>query len=183
MFDSNLGFKLIQIRKNKYHFNESFLREMIYRFYSHNSKSCIKYIVSVKEYPNGLLTLDYYPKIKLTPKINSRDSIQDLRYRMLTKQNSFGFIGGTILDIMVDIRQQFKRDTWGFVAANLIREISNENNKRYKTYKEILRRSFKERYIVFGNRKNSVIFVIPVEREKEHFNIVADYEKIFAETN
>lgn len=102
--DSNLGFKLVQIRRNKYNIRESFIQELIYKFYSHNSRCCIKYIVFVKEYDDGLLTMDYYPKIKLTPKINSRDSIQDLRYRMLTRQNSFGPLGGTILDIMVDIR-------------------------------------------------------------------------------
>jgi len=183
MFDSSLGFQLIQIRRNKYNIHESFIKELIYKFYSHNSRCCIKYIVSVKEYPNRLLTLDYYPKIKLTPKINSADSIQDLRYRTLTKQNAFSSIGGTILDIMVDVRQRFNIDTWGFVAANLLYETNNENNKRYQISKEILRRSFKERYTVFGNRRNSVIFVIPVEREKEHIKIVKSYEKIFAETN
>src|SRR6476469_10037308 len=140
MFDSNLGFQLVQIRRNKYNVHESFLKEFIYKFYSHNHRCCIKYIISVKKYPNGLLTLDYYPKVKLTPKINSRESIQDFRYRMLTKQNSFGYIGGTILDVMVDMRQRYGLHTWGFVAANLLYETSNENNKRYKTYKEILRR-------------------------------------------
>lgn len=183
MFDRNLGFQLAQIRINRYNTHESFTKELIYKFYSHNSRCCIKYIVSIKEYPNGLLTLDYYPKVKLTPKINSRDSIQDLRYRMLTKQNSFGSIGGTILDIMVDVRQRFNIHTWGFVAANLLYETSNENNRRYQTYKEILRRSFKDNYTVFGNRKNSAIFVVPIEKEQEHIKIVRNYEKIFAETN
>jgi len=183
MFDSNLGFQLVQIRRNKYHIRESFIKELIYKFHSHNSRCCIKYVVSVKEYDDGLLTMDYYPKIKLTPKINSRDSIQDLRYRMLTKQNSFGPLGGTILDIMVDVRKRLNIHTWGFVAANLIYETTNENNKRYVTYKEILRRSFKDRYTVFGNKKNSAIFVLPTEREKERIKIVEQYEKIFAETN
>lgn len=183
MFDSNLNFKLVQIRPNKFVGYESFNRELIYKFYAHNHRCCIKYIVSVKEYPNKLLTIDYYPKINLTPKINSVDTIQDLRYRMLTKQNSFGTIGGTILDIMVDVKHKIESDTWGFLSANLIQEISNENNKRYKTYKEILRRSFKSNYSVFGNRKNSAIFVLPLERENERIKIVENYEKIFAETN
>lgn len=81
MFDSSLDFKLVQIRRNKYNFHESFIKEFIYKFYRHNSRCCIKYIVSIKEFPNGLLTLDYYPKLRLTPKINSIESIQDLRYR------------------------------------------------------------------------------------------------------
>ena len=81
------------------------------------------------------------------------------------------------------MEQRFNNNIWGFVAANLLYETTNENNKRYKTYKEILRRSFKDRYTVLGNRKNSVIFVIPIERENEHIEIVKNYEKIFAETN
>jgi hypothetical protein len=183
MFDSNLDFKLVQVRKNKYRLSETYQQEFIFRFYRHNAKACIKYIVSIKSYEGGLLTLDYYPKINLTPKNNSLDSIQDLRYRMLTKQNSFGIIGGTIMEIMLYVKIHFDIDTWGFLAANLIYEKSNENNKRYQVYKEVLRRSFQNDYAVFGNRKNSAIFVIPTNREKEKKGIVKRYESIFAETN
>lgn len=102
--------------------------------------------------------MDYYPKISLTTKIYSRYSIQDLRYKMLTKQNAFGRIGGTLMDIMVMFKQNFNLRIWGFLAANLVGEVSNENNKRYQTYSEILRRSFKNDYDVLGNQKNSIIF-------------------------
>lgn len=34
-----------------------------------------------------------------------------------------------------------------------------------------------------SNKKNSAIFVLPTEREKERIKIVEQYEKIFAETN
>ncbi len=183
MFDSNLSYELVQIRRNKFYIQESFHREFIFKFFRHNEKSFIKYIVSIKHYDNDLVTLDYYPKMNFTPKRNSLDNIQDLRYRMLTKQNSFGIIGGTIMEIMLDIKRYYGLNTWGFLAANLMHEKSNENNKRYQVYKEVLRRSFQNDYVVFGNRKNSAIFVLPSDRVKEQKVIVKRYESIFAETN
>jgi len=183
MFDGSLPFQLIQIKKNKYGSNESHLREFIFKFYRHNNKCCIKYVVSIKEYEHHLLTLDYYPKINLTPKIQSRDDIQDLRYRLLTKQNSFGYIGGTIMDIMIQTQKITGSNTWGFLAANLVYENHNDNNKRYRVYTKVLSRSFLKDYTIFGNRKNSVIFVLAQVRENEQTFIIKQYESIFAETN
>jgi hypothetical protein len=68
------------------------------------------------------------------------------------------------MEIMLYVKIHFEIDTWGFLAAILIYEKSNENNKRYQVYKEVLRRSFQNDYAVFGNRKNSAIFVIPTNR-------------------
>ncbi len=183
MFDSSIPYKLVQIRPNKFVTNETYLREYIFKFFLHNHRGCIKYIVSVKEYPEGLLTMDYYPKISLTPRVYVLETVQDLRYRCLTKQNSFGKIGGTLMDIMVMFQNKYNLRIWGFLAANLIHETSNDNNKRYKTYSEILRRSFQNDYNVFGNQKNSVIFVIPNIFNKSTKDIVKRYEDIFAETN
>lgn len=183
MFDQSLEYKLVQICKNKYNTRETFTREHIYKFYRHNDRCCIKYVVSIKEYKNELLTLDYYPKINLTPKAISLDDIQDLRYRMLTKQNSFGIIGGTILDIMQEIENTTGLTIWGFLAASLISETINANNKRYIVYKEVLSRTFRTRHRVFGNRDNSAIFVIPIVKLAEIQRIIEDYEYIFSETN
>lgn len=183
MFDKSLEYRLVQIKRNRFHNLESYLQEYIFRFYRHNAKGRIKYIVSVKSYENGLLTLDYYPKINLTPKVNSMDDIQDLRYRMLTRQNSFGMIGGTILDIMVDISTRTGNDVWGFLAANLPNETANANNKRYRVYTEVLRRSFVHKFEVFGNKENSAIFVIPKAKVANLVTIIEQYEQIFSETN
>lgn len=183
MFDQTLDYKFVQERANKYFIRESFITEFIYKFYRHNKRSCIKYIVSVKTYSNGLLTLDYYPKVNLTPKQNSTDDIQDLRYRLLTKQNSFGIIGGTILDIMLDVQVRTDLNILGFLAANLITEYSNANNRRYQVYKEILSRTFIYQYDIFGNKENSVIFVIPKSKTIEKESIIEQYEKIFSEIN
>jgi hypothetical protein len=129
------------------------------------------------------MTLDYYPKINLTPKVNSFDDIHDLRYRVLTRQNSFGFIGGTILDIMTDVNQRTGNYVWGFLAANLPNETDNANNKRYHVYKDVLSRTFVRHYQVLGNRQNSAIFVIPKTRLAEVKEIIEAYEQIFSETN
>lgn len=177
MFDQTLDYKFVQKRSNKYFIRESFITELTYKFYRHNTRSCIKYIVSVKTYSDGLLTLDYYPKINLTAKQNSKDDIQDLRYRLLTKQNSFGIIGGTILDIMLDVQVRTNFNIWGLLAANLITEYSNANNRRYQVYKEILSRTFVYEYDIFGNKENSAIFVIPKFKRKKKKKLLNNMKK------
>lgn len=183
MFNTPLPYKLVQVKSNKYISTESYSNEMIFRFYRHNEKCCIKYIVSIKSYDNSFLTLDFYPKINLSPKRHYCDSIQDLRYRMLTGQNSFGYIGGTILDIMNYIQQQTNIRTWGFLAANLPNEFTNYNNKHFNVYKEVLRRTFIRHQTVFGNKDKSAIFVIPNNKLKNKDLITTNYEQIFSETN
>ena len=183
MFNTTLPYSLIQTRSNKYNIYETYSKEFILRFYSHNNKSCIKYIVSVKEYGQSFMTLDYYPKIELTPKQLSGDSIQDLRYRMLTKQNSFGYIGGTILQIMSDLQDITGVNVWGFLAASLPQEKTNYNNKRFKIYKKILSRFYVRDHKVFGNKNNSAIFVIPNDQIRNKDLIISNYEQVFSETN
>ena len=183
MFDQTLKYTLVQIRKNKSFTRETFIQEYIYKFYRHNSRACIKYIVSIKTYNEGLMTLDYYPKINLTPKQKSLDNIQDLRYRLLTKQYSFGIIGGTILEIMQSAQTNTNCNTWGFLAANLPEETTNANNRRYQVYKEILSRTFVQHYQVLGNKENSAIFVIPKLKLDQSERIIEQYEQIFSETN
>lgn len=183
MFNNPLPFKLVQVKSNKYRSTESHSDEMVFRFYRHNEKCCIKYIVSVKNYDHLLLTLDFYPKINLSLKGYSSNSTQGLRYRMLTRQNSFGYIGGTILNIMHYVQEQTNIYTWGFLAANLPNELTNYNNKRFNIYKEILRRTFIHQQTVFGNKDKSAIFVIPNNQLINKDLIATNYEKIFSETN
>lgn len=183
MFDQPLPYTLVHINKNTYKAVESFNREFIFKFYSHNYKCCIKYIVSVKEYNNKYLTLDFYPKINLTPKKMSAHSLQDLRYRLLTRQNSFGFIGATILRIIQYIQKITQITTWGFLAASLPKEMTNYNNKRFNVYVSILRRTIIRNQFVFGNRNNSAIFVIPRKHLNNKELIIKKYEQIFSETN
>lgn len=183
MFNQPLSYKLVQINRNKYQILESFNREFVFKFYRHNYKCCIKYIVSVKEYEEKYLTLDFYPKINLTPKMLAFDSIFDLRYRMLTRQNSFGFIGATILEIITDVQKKTGIYTWGFLAANLPDETSNYSNKRFNVYQEILKRTFIRDHTVVINKNKSAIFVVPNKYLNIKELIAKDYEQIFSETN
>ncbi|WP_293742048.1 hypothetical protein [uncultured Pedobacter sp.] len=183
MFEQSLPFFHVQTRKNKYRNDESFQKEFIFRFYRRNHKGLIKYIVSAKQYDDRFLTLDYYPKINLTPKPSSGGTVQDLRYRMLTRQNAFGYIGGTIMEIMLAIQEQTQIYTWGFLAANLPNETTNVNNKRYVVYTEVLRRSFKNKQRVLGNKDKSAIFVLPIELLEDKESIIKEYERLFSETN
>lgn len=183
MFNRPLPYLLIQTKLNKYTTSESYSKERIYRFYSHNRKSCIKYIVSIKEYGQSCMTLDFYPKINLTPKPFSANTIQDLRYRILTKQNSFGYIGATILKIMFDLQKLTKIYVWGFLAASLPNERTNYNNKRFHVYKEILSRFYINSHSIFDNKHNSSIFIIPNEHIEHKDLIIRNYEQIFTETN
>jgi hypothetical protein len=111
------------------------------------------------------------------------DSIFDLRYRMLTRQNSFGFIGATILEIITDIQRRTGIYTWGFLAASLPHETSNYSNKRFNVYLEILRRSFFRKQRIFVIKDFSAIFVIPHTKIRNVDLIFNDYEQIFSETN
>lgn len=183
MFDASLPFVHVQTKRNKYQNIESFDLEHIFKFYRQKGLRLIKYVVSIKEYQGKYLTLDYYPKINLTPKLYSGENMQDLRYRMLTRQNSFGYIGGTIMEIMLLVQKRSGIYTWGFLAANLPEETTNVNNKRYNVYTEVLRRSFKNNQKVLGNRSKSAIFVLPNEELPNQKQIIAEYEKLFSETN
>lgn len=92
MFDKSLEYRLVQIRGNRFSGRESFIQEYIYRFYSHNVKGRLKYIATIKSYRNGLLTLDFYPKVNLTPKSEALNDVRDLFNVYVNKQNSAIFL-------------------------------------------------------------------------------------------
>lgn len=182
MFNESLPYKLSQVKSNKLKI-ESFSEEYIFKFYRHNDRCSIKYLVSIKKYADAFLTLDFYPKVNLTPKPYALDLVRDLKYRRLTRQNSFGYIGGTILAIIQNMQQETGIATWGVLAANLPQELSNYNNKRYKIYKEILRRTITNQHTIIGDKNNSAIFIIPNNQLIFKNLILEKYEKIFSETN
>jgi hypothetical protein len=72
---------------------------------------------------------------------------------------------------------------WGFLAASLIGEKNNYNNKRYGVYTQVLSRTYFANYKVFGSNSNTAIFVIPNSLISSKDLIISSYEKIFSETN
>lgn len=182
MFDHAFPFRLAQIKKNKYFLVESYLREYIYVFHSKNNISCIKYIVSIKEYPGEYLKVDFYPKLAITGRINEKAvDVREIRFRMLTNQNLFSKIAATVMDIMVDVQKLSNCFTWGMIASSLAGE-TDSNNKRFRRYVRILKRNFFLTQKVYEDVPNSSIFVIPLVRTNNLKEIVEDYGEIFAET-
>lgn len=152
---------------------ETYFKEHIYVFLLRSVHNRSKYVVTIKEYPNGLLTIDFYRKVS-TPK----------KYRVLSNEFKFGHLGATILDIMRDIQERTKVNTFGILASNLLSEDKNENNKRFRVYVEVLRRKVdSDKYQVLGSDTFSTIFVIPLERKEEVKEIVISYGNIFKETS
>lgn len=78
---------------------------------------------------------------------------------------------------------RFENASWGFLAANLPNETVNTNNKRFRMYTEVLRRTFIRQFDVYVNKQNSVIFVIHKAKATEKQNIIEQYEQIFSEIN
>lgn len=101
---------------------------------------------------------------------------------MLTRQNSFGYIGGTLLKIMEFIQKRTGIHTWGFLAANPD-ETSNYNNKRFNVYKKVLGRIYIHAHTVLVDIVKSANFVIPNDLLQYKGLIISNYEQVFSETN
>ncbi|PTB95892.1 hypothetical protein C9994_09780 [Marivirga lumbricoides] len=169
---SIISFRFVQRNTNKSHV-ESYNFEYIYCFLLKTEFGCSKYIVTIKKYPNALLTIDFYRKIKSNEK-----------YKVLSNDFKFGRVGATILDIMRDVQTKTDDNTFGILASSMLEENNNKSNKRFKVYIQILTRKVdSERYKVFGTNENSFIFVIPIERTNKKKKIFLEYETIFKETN
>lgn len=172
MFDSPVPFRLVQIQKNK-HSNESFVKQFIYTFIIKDKYRSIKYVVCVKEYAGNLLTIDFYPKINATDK-----------YKVLTHQFRYGSIGATIFKIMADIQERIGLSCFGILSASMINESDNLGNKRYSAYIKILQRKMNaDNFLVAGVRKNSYIFITPINYSVNNNVIYLQYDEIFKETS
>ena len=157
MFDpeSILLYRFVQRNGNRSQ-SESYAYEHIYCFLVKTEVGCSKYVVKIKEYPGGLLTVNFYRKIK-----------SDRRYKLLSGDFKFGRIGATILDIMKHVQSITGSNVYGIVAATLPTEENDNTNKRYSVYVKIFQRKVDgQRYKVFGTDVNSFIFIIPREEEK-----------------
>lgn len=84
MFDTSTPFIYCHFSKNK---SNAYLHleEHVYKFFIQTEKQKTKFIVNIKTYANGLLIINYYPKLKSKNK-----------FRLLLKLNKGGQIGGTL---------------------------------------------------------------------------------------
>ena len=180
MFDSKTNFTYVHCQRKKLD-HPLAIEKHIYKFFIQDYRGKMKYIVHIFLFENDLLRIDFYPKIA-----------SDQKYRLLTNQFKFGMIGGTVLDIMLDIQNKINCNTFGIIGAETISEELdfkrgnrklNEPTRRFIVYKDILSRKLDpKKYTVFANSENSTIFVIPNNRISQKETIILEYGKIFEQS-
>jgi len=147
----------------------------IYKFFVHTATSRRKYLVEVHAYAGHLYTVDFYAKV---------DNVN--RYRLRTNQQAAGKLGGTVLAIMAGVLREDPAACFGFIAAALLTETSDESTKRFKLYKRMLELKIDpRRNRVVTRPLTSSIFVFPInliDQTAVLDSIIARYENIFAET-
>ncbi len=131
--------------------------------------------MEVHAYADHLYTVDFYAKVH---DVN--------RYRLRTNQGAAGQMGGTVLDIIARVIRHDPQACFGFIAAAMLHETSDENTRRFQLYTRMLELKVDPtRYRVEALRKNSSIFVLPAIAASQPAalqQIINCYDRIFRET-
>ena len=175
MFNTILPYRLVQRNRNHTDGRESWLFADIYKFFVHTPSSRRKYLVEVHAYADHLYTVDFYAKVNNVH-----------RYRLRTNQQAAGKLGGTVLAIMAGILRQDPQACFGFIAAALLAETSDENTKRFRLYTRMLELKINPlHYTITTKPSGSSIFVLPnpvAANQRLKQGIIARYESIFRES-
>lgn len=175
MFNTVLPYRLVQRNRNHTAGRESWLFADIYKFFIHTPSSRRKYLVEVHAYADHLYTVDFYAKVN---DVN--------RYRLRTNQHAAGKLGGTVLAIMAEVLRQDPQACFGFIAAAMLNEYSDENTKRFRLYTRMLELKINPmRHEVVTKQIQSAIFVVPVALASQPVvldSLIARYEDIFRES-
>lgn len=151
MFNTILLYRFVQRNRNRTEGRTSWLYEDIYKFFIHSPSSRRKYLVEVHAYADHLYTVDFYAKVH---DVN--------RYRLRTNQQAAGQLGGTVLDIIAGIIRADPQACFGFIAAAMLDEISDESTKRFKLYKRMLELKIDaRRNVTLTKPETSSIFILP----------------------
>ncbi|RSK37548.1 hypothetical protein [Hymenobacter metallilatus] len=173
MFNAIQHYRLVQRNRNRaglgsWHF------EWIYKFFLHTGTSRRKYLVEVRQYDEHLYTVDFYAKVH---NVN--------RYRLRTHQHAAGKLGATVLAIIARTIQQDPQACFGFIAAAMLTETTDENTRRFQLYTRMLELKINPaRYKVEAFAENSTIFVLPhglVSQPDALQNTITRYDQIFRE--
>lgn len=174
MFNAIQPYRLVQRNRNRTGLG-SWRAEWIYKFFLHTGTSRRKYLVEVRQYDEHLYTVDFYAKVR---------SVH--RYRLRTHQHAAGKLGATVLAIIARTIQQDAQACFGFIAAAMLTETTDENTKRFRLYKAMLEQKINpQRYTVDTISEQSSIFVLPVNKAAQpavRQSIIDAYEIIFQET-
>lgn len=154
---------------------ESWSFEDIYKFFIHSPDSRRKYLVEVHAYADHLYTVDFYAKVQ---GVN--------RYRLRTNQYAAGKLGATVLDVIARIIRADPRACFGFIAAAMLDETSDESTKRFKLYTRMLELKVDaRRHYITTKPEASSIFMLPkavAANQSLKQDIIERYESIFRET-
>ena len=175
MFNTILPYRFVQRNRNFTGGRESWLFEDIYKFFIHSPDSRRKYLVEVHAYADHLYTVDFYAKVQ---GVN--------RYRLRTNQYAAGKLGATVLDVIARIIRADPRACFGFIAAAMLDETSDESTKRFKLYTRMLELKINpQRHGIVTRPLTSSIFVFPHEMILQPVladSVIVRYENIFRET-
>lgn len=175
MFNTILPYHFVQRNRNHTNGRESWLFLAVYKFFMHSPSSRRKYLVEVHGYDDHLYTVDFYAKVQ---NVN--------RYRLRTNQQAAGKLGGTVLAIIAEILRHDPQACFGFIAAAMLHETSNESTKRFRLYIKMLELKINpQRFTVITKPENSTIFVLPnsvANNQLGKQQTITRYESIFRET-
>lgn len=187
MFDKPLPFRFVQRNRNKFgDFDrqrdpeKSYSYEYVYKFFISNSMCRRKIIVQIKQYGDATFKVDFYATTSNKESKTRNESLS--AYRYLTKVGRANRVAGTILAIIGDMRKQFPDMNFGFQAATLLDEGTDDRNKRYQVYitmMQLVTGAHNSSWQAFGYAKNSYIFVLQKRFLNRKTEIIADYGHIF----
>lgn len=182
MFDKPLAFKFVQRNRNKSGLN-GYEFEYIYKFFVRNQHCRRKIIVEIRQYEENLFTVDFYAT--LASKEREVRNLNSSKYRYRTNVGNGHRIASTIFSILFEIRQKFPDMSFGFQAATMLDEDSDDANRRFGLYQKIM--SFvtgapNSIWTAFVYERNSYIFVIQSRHRERLPEILKGYGRIFGKT-
>ncbi len=171
MFDTILSYQFVQCDTQKLKYPLA-IECYVYKFFVSNPNGKIKYLVNVFKFPNDLLKVDFYPKVK-----------SDNKYRIVINMFKFGPLGATILDIMRDIQVRSQCNTFGILCADKLEEEELlTGNKRYNVYKKVFARKLDlDTNEIYADPVRNLIFIIPNSRLNDKNDIILQYVTIFTQ--
>jgi hypothetical protein len=188
MFDKPLEFKFVQRNRKRFD-HQDFEFEYVFKFFidKRNDKNIRiarrKMVVEVKQYANNIFKVDFYATVssKESKVVNQEAN----KYRYMTNVGKANRVASTIFAIMRELRMQFPDLSYGFQAATMLGEDSDNGNRRFSVYYLIMQAvtgAENSSWKSFGYKENSYIFVIQKRLLDNKSLILEAYGRVFGKT-
>lgn len=92
-----------------------------------------RYIVNVEEYDHNVFVIKFH--------LNAHSGSRN-KYSILVKTHNASPVIRTCIEIMLFIYRKNPYASFGFIGANLIKEVSHKNTKRFRLYRKIMENLF-----------------------------------------